>query len=429
MKEKKSEILYSDPINEIISNPPRRIIRWGSTIIFAVLVLLLILSWLVKYPDVVTAPIEITTVNPPVNLVSKVTGRINNLYVSDGEKVKKGQLLAAMETAALVNQIEKLLAAIDTVLHPENISFSDFPFFSALGELQVHYAAFIKRLAELDTYNKNDFYGNKIISVTEEINGLQDYINRLKNKEKLLSENLEIERKKYTRDSLLWKGKVYTDSDFEKSRQAFNLNKLEIQQAGLDQSAKTMDLLERKQLLQDYRIKRDEGKENLISGLNESFMNLKAQLQIWTNTYLLISPVEGTVTFTRFWKENQSVNKDDQVLSIVPEDSGNLIGRINLSMQRSGKVKIGKNVNIKLSGFPYLEFGIVRGEVKSKSLVPSGNEYIIEVYLPQGLTTLYGKSLEFSQNMQGTAEIMTDDLRLLQKILNPFRYLITKNRK
>lgn len=428
MKERKSEILYSDPISEIISNPPRRIIRWGSTIILIVLVLLLVLSWLIKYPDIVTAPIEITTVNPPVNLVSKVTGRINNLYVSDGEYVKNGQLLAAMETAAMVSQIEKLLTTIDTVTHPEKISFQNFPLFTELGELQVHFAAFIKSLSELDTYNKNDLYGNKLISVADEINGLLDYINRLKVKENLLSENLEIERKKYKRDSTLWAGKVYTDSDFEKSRQSFNLNKLELQQAGLDRSAKNIELSEKKQLLLDYRIRRDEGRENLASGLNESFMNLKAQLQIWVNNYLLISPVEGTVTFTRFWKENQSVTRDDKVMSIVPEDSGNLIGRINLSMQRSGKVKIGKEVNIKLSGFPYLEYGIVRGEVKSKSLVPSENEYIIEVYLPNGLTTLYGKNLEFSQNMQGTAEILTDDLRLLQKILNPFRYLITKNR-
>lgn len=234
MKVKKSEIIYSDPINEIISNPPGRIIRWGSTIIFSVLLLLLVLSWLIKYPDIVTAPIEITTVNPPVSLVSKVTGRINNLYVSDGEKVKKGQLLAAMETAALVSQIEKLSAAIYAVQLPAKISYADFPAFTELGELQVHNAAFIKSLSELDSYNKNDFYGNKILSVSEEITGLQDYINRLKIKESLLLENLEIEQKKYRRDSILWINKVFTDSDFEKSKQSFNLNKLELEQARLD---------------------------------------------------------------------------------------------------------------------------------------------------------------------------------------------------
>jgi len=62
-------------------------------------------------------------------------------------------------------------------------------------------------------------------------------------------------------------------------------------------------------------------------------------------------------------------------------------------------------------------------------MVPSGDAYVIEIELPDGLTTLYGKTLEFTQNMQGTAEIITENIRLLQKIVNPFRYLVTKNRK
>jgi hypothetical protein len=42
---------------------------------------------------------------------------------------------------------------------------------------------------------------------------------------------------------------------------------------------------------------------------------------------------------------------------------------------------------------------------------------------------LCGKKLEFSQNMQGTSEVITDDIRLLQKIFNPFRYLISRNKR
>jgi hypothetical protein len=142
----------------------------------------------------------------------------------------------------------------------------------------------------------------------------------------------------------------------------------------------------------------------------------------------LISPIAGTVTFTRFWTENQTVVMDQPVLYVVPKNPGEFVGRIFLNMQRSGKVKVGRVVNIKLSGYPYLEYGMVRGYVKTKSLVPAGDAYVIEITLPEGLKTLYGKDLEFTQNMQGTAEILTDDLRLLQKIINPFRHLISKNK-
>jgi HlyD family secretion protein len=76
-----------------------------------------------------------------------------------------------------------------------------------------------------------------------------------------------------------------------------------------------------------------------------------------------------------------------------------------------------------------MEYGMVRGVVKSKSLVPSGDAYIIEIDLPEGLITLYGKKLEFTQNMQGTAEIITEDIRLLQKIVNPLHHLISNNKR
>jgi HlyD family secretion protein len=204
---------------------------------------------------------------------------------------------------------------------------------------------------------------------------------------------------------------------------------IDLQQARLDHSSKSIELDEKCQLLQDYRITRVDEKEKLVSALRESFLNLKAQINLWRNTYLLISPVEGIVSFTKFWSANQSVVKDEPVVSIVPLEAGNYLGRINLKMDRSGKVKTGLLVNIKLSGYPYLEYGMVRGVVKSKSLVPSGDAYVIDIELPEGLTTLYGKKLDFTHNMQGTAEIITENIRLLQKIVNPFRYMVSKNRK
>jgi len=429
MKDRKPEILYSEPVMEIISDPPRTIIRWGTTIIFAVFVILVLFAWIIRYPDIVPAAVEITTVNPPVTMSTKITGRINNLYVTDGEMVTTGQLLAIMETTASINDINALNTIIDTIDISKDLLPVSLPSFPGLGELQPHYAAFIKNLSDYNTYMKNDFYGSKINSALAEIREIQDYLDKIRFQEKLYSENRRIEEKKYKRDSSLFSNNVYSESDIEKSRQNLISINIELQQVRLDRSEKTLELAEKNQLLQDYRITRQEEKEKLKSILNESFQNLKAQLKIWKNNYLLVSPVEGTVTFTRFWSKNQSVVRDEPVLNIVPQNPGDYVGRINLKMQRSGKVKPGQIVNIKLSGYPYLEYGIIRGIVKTKSLVPTGDAYIIEITLPQGLTSLYGKKLEFYTKHAGTAEIITEDLRLLQKIFNPLRYLVTKNKR
>jgi HlyD family secretion protein len=429
MKDQRPEILYSDPVREIMGKPPKKILRWGTTIMLLVFILFVLFAWLIKYPDIIPAPVEITTTNPPVTLVTKITGHINSFFVKEREKVSSGQLVAVMETTASMHETELLKQTIDTIKNPELLSFRLLPLFSELGELQGFYGTFLKNLSDLNNYEINDFYGSRIASLTDEIKGIQEFITRLSVKEKLYSENQRLEAKMYKRDSSLFVGNVIPESDLERSHQSLLRVNIDLQQARLDHSSKSIDLAEKRQLLQDYRITRVDEKEKLVSALRESFLNLKAQINLWENTYLLISPVEGIVSFTKFWSANQSVVKDEPVVSIVPLDAGSFLGRINLKMDRSGKVKTGLLVNIKLSGYPYLEYGMVRGIVKSKSLVPAGDAYVIEIELPEGLTTLYGKKLDFTQNMQGTAEIITENIRLLQKIVNPFRYMVSKNRK
>jgi HlyD family secretion protein len=429
MRNQKPEILYSDPVREIMGKPPNRILRWGTTIMLLVFVLFVLFAWLIRYPDSIPAPVEITTTNPPVTLVTKVTGRINSLLVKEREKVNAGQLVAVMETTASMNEIELLKQTTDTTEKPELLSSRLLPLFSELGELQGFYGTFLKNLSDLNNYLNNDLYGSKIASANDEIDKIQEFISRLSVKEKLYSENQRIEARKYKRDSSLFGLSVLSESDLERSHQLLLRVNMELQQARLDHSEKSIELAEKRQFLQDYSITRIEEKDKRVSVLRESFLNLKAQINLWENTYLLVSPIEGIVSFTKFWSANQSVVKDEPVVSIVPLNAGDFLGRINLKMERSGKVKTGQVVNIKLSGYPYLESGMVRGIVKTKSLVPTGDSYVIEIELPQGLTTLYGKKLDFTQNMQGTAEIITENVRLLQKIVNPFRYMVSRNKK
>jgi HlyD family secretion protein len=429
MKAKKPDIMYSDPVKEIMGNPPRKIIRWGTTVLFSVFSLFILFSWFIRYPDTIPAAIEITTRNPPVTLVSKITGRIKKLNVHDKDSVSPGDILAVLETAASIDDIERLSRLLDTLNNPGKLDPVLLPVLTELGELQGHYSTFLKNLTDYHNLILNDFYGNKINSIQQEIIGIQDYIRLLRETEKVYSEKLGLEANQFRRDSLIFTANLFSESDLEKSRQKLldvNIALLEVR--GIITN-KSTELDQKRQTRLDYSIQRAQENEKYYSTMNESLQNLKAQLKIWEIDRLMRSTVEGVVTFTKYWSENQTVIKDEPVLFIVPHDAGEFVGRINLKMQRSGKVREEQIVNIKLSGYPYLEYGMVRGIVKSISLVPIVDSYIIEISLPDGLNTLYGTRLDFTQNMQGTAEIITEDLRLLQRIVNPFRYLITKNNR
>jgi len=89
---------------------------------------------------------------------------------------------------------------------------------------------------------------------------------------------------------------------------------------------------------------------------------------------------------------------------------------------------VGQQVNIRLANYPDREFGVLKGEVKNISLVPDKDGNIMmDVALPQNLRTNYKKEIPFQQEMKGSAEIITEDLRLLERILYQFRTVFKPN--
>jgi HlyD family secretion protein len=71
-----------------------------------------------------------------------------------------------------------------------------------------------------------------------------------------------------------------------------------------------------------------------------------------------------------------------------------------------------------------MEYGFIRATVKSISLMPNNENYVVEVDMPQDLKTNYDVTLKFSQEMKGSAEIITEDLRLIQRFFNPVKSLL-----
>jgi HlyD family secretion protein len=173
-------------------------------------------------------------------------------------------------------------------------------------------------------------------------------------------------------------------------------------------------------------------------------------------SYVLIAPVNGTISFNGYWTTNQNVIGGEEVFTVIPgyeeipsqaRDDGQScqterrqtscrperrhIGKAQLPIARSGKVKTGQKVNIRLENFPDNEFGILRGIVRNISLVPSQTGqtayYTVEISLPEGLLTTYKKELPYLQNMQGQADIITEDISLLERFILPVKKILRES--
>ena len=156
-------------------------------------------------------------------------------------------------------------------------------------------------------------------------------------------------------------------------------------------------------------------------------MELKKAIKDWEYQYVLKSNINGKVSYLNYWNTNQTVNQGDLVFTIIPSENSAFVAKLQAPAQNSGKIKIGQTVNIKLENYPDTEFGVLNGIVSSISLIPNNEGlYLIDVELPQKLITSYNKEIDFKQEMRGTAEIITEDLRLIERFFYQFRDVLKR---
>ncbi|MCD4664623.1 MAG: HlyD family secretion protein [Bacteroidales bacterium] len=425
--------IRTEEIDEILGKTPNSIIRWGITVIFAVIVLILIGSWFFKYPDFIKSTVEITTTNPPTEILAHSNGKIVNLLVRDEEKVTKGQYLAIIENSGnyrdiikLKQQLEKIQNYADSArfkLDLRNIFQENF----TLGELQVYLSSFLSAFTDYKNFINLEYYPKKIFALKKQLQNQRLLYESSKLQKQTLAADLVLAEKEFKRYDDLFQNQTIPESEFDKIKSRFLQKKytLEGAQATLDNI--NIQIAQLENLILDQQLQYKQKEEQLIIAADEALNNLVGQIEIWEQRYVLKAPVEGICTFTKYWSINQNVTIGEQVMSVIPNDNSQIIGKLLLPVRGSGKVKTNQKVNIRLLNYPYMEYGMVSGIVGKISLVPADNFYYVEVHLPEGLKTNYGIDLLFTQKMQGEAEIITEDIRLFERVLKPIKSLI-KNR-
>ena len=433
MVEKNSNIeLRSEEVEDILGKVPGWVTRNGISMLFLLIILLLLGSWIFQVPDVKKAEIYVTSLQPAAYIESRSDGKIEKLLVIDNEKVEGDQVLAVIESPADfhdVNLLKRQLPKFSLVAEklPElKLQINDK---ANLGMIQPDYAAFYKYYRDYKEFLQLDYHRKKTELLEDEHEQYIKYSGNLDTRAKILEEEYELARNQYLRDSILFLQGVVSESDFENTKSK-TLSALAEWQAMV--SLKTENDMKiagiREQIL-ELELKREEQRTSLTTSLEEAMNRLKASISTWEKQYLIVAPVDGQVTFNKIWSVNQNVKAGEKVMTVIPHDQGELIGKMKLPVRGAGKVKEGHQVNIRFDNYPYLEYGMVKGVVSNVSKVPQDDYYTVEVSLPAGLRTYYGLEISFSQNLQGQAEILTDKMRLLQRIFNPVRSAVSRQQE
>jgi len=161
--------------------------------------------------------------------------------------------------------------------------------------------------------------------------------------------------------------------------------------------------------------------------MEESLQLLRSSISQWEERYVIKSPLTGKVTLNQFRNENQVIKAGETLATVIPDSLTSIIVRAIIPISGFGKIEIGQIVNIKLSGFPYMQYGVLKGRIHSVSQVPGEGGFSADIELVGGMTSTYKEKIRFIHDMNGTAEIITRNTRLINRFLNPVRSTIKNN--
>ena len=423
---KKLPELRSEEVQEVLGWVPPWILRSGITVLFCIVIVLFIGSWFYKYPDIIEAPLIVTSHNPPVLVNARVNGKITQLLVTDKQRVKISDYLAVIENPANINDIAKLRQQL--TMWQEMIGNGVFLFTSdelnqkyELGDIQSSYLGFIRAAGGYRLFVDLSQYSQQITAVEKQIVQQQQHYQNMLRQHEIVQQQFTLAHRQYMRDSTLYAQRLTSETEYGAVTSVFLQSRYSLESSRIALDNVLIQIENLRQSILDLQLQESERQGQLQAEVKTGLDNLLNAFNTWEMTYVLKTPIDGTVDVSKIWTVNQNIVAGETVFTIVPETSGELIGRAQLPIAGSGKVEIGQYVNIRFLNFPDTEYGIVRGIVSNISIVPSGDFYTLEINFPNGLTTTYGRELPFHKEMYATAEIITENLRLLERLLMPLK--------
>lgn len=414
--------LVNSNVDEVLNKPPTWLVHWGTTVFFLAFVMLIAITWFVEYPDLVGAPLKVVSNNLPKNIISKTDGNLIKLFVKEGQQVQKGEILAYLESTASHDEVLELENTVNHLvdLAQENklnaIQNAKIPQYFSLGELQKPFQVFQQAMMSSNAASPNGVFNKKKATIGNEIGSLRRLQENAKSQLQLQEQDLKIAlEESQSQQRLSEKGFVSkleaknAMSKYLSKKQAYEQANGNLENNTISQTQKQQEIFEIEKNVMDQKI-----------ALIQSINTLKSDIEAWKQRYIAVASISGKVNFLSNLQENQVIKAGQELLYILPQGSG-YYGEMMVGQYNFGKIKKGQEVIVKFQSYPFQEFGTVRGQISYISDVAKDSLYLVKVYFPNALKTSSKKDLPFKNGMTGSGEIVTENLKLMEKFFYDIR--------
>lgn len=425
-KDKKESIIRSEDVQEILSAPPHILLSVGSSVIGGILLVLLIGCFIFKYPDTITSSVTITKAEPPVWIVAKASGRLQELLVKDGQEVKPHAVIAVIENPANTRDVLTLDSLLSAT--PEDGKRIDFCLNNAhLGSIQGAYTSLVRAITDYNNFVENNLYDQRISAEEAQLKPYSDYVESIKKQVGYSQKIHSLNSGNYQREKNLHDKGLTSTSELESIEQSLLSSNMSTEQRRSSLANAKVQVAQILNTISELRLQKEQEKRQLETSLLSAWEGTTTAVREWKQTYLLQSPIDGAVSYNNLWKINQNINAGDKAFSVISNKKESTIGKAKIPIAGSGKVRVGQRVNIKLDSYPYLEYGFLTGRITSVAAMPDEDAYTASFELQDSKMTSYGRAIQQTGDLSGIGEIITDDLSIAERLIEPLRYLFYRN--
>ena len=425
-RDNKDLIIRSEDVQEILSSPPHILLSVGSSVIGGILLFLLIGCFIFKYPDTITSTVTITNTEPPIWIVAKTSGRLQELYVKDGQEVRADDIIAVIENPANTQDVLKLDSILSTTIKEGEVIGGYFDGLR-LGNIQSAYTTLTKAITDYNNFVVNNLYDQRIAAEEAQLRPYSDYVESIKKQVGYSQKIFALNNGNYQREKNLHNKGLTSTFELESTEQSLLSSNMSTEQMRSTLANAKVQVAQIHNTISELRLQKEQEKQQLVTALLTAWESTKTAVKEWKQTYLLQSPITGCVSYNNLWKINQNIVSGDNAFAIISTKNKQPIGKAKIPVAGSGKVKVGQRINIQLDGYPYLEYGFLTGHITSVASMPDKDTYTATFELKNSQSTSYGKVIRQTGDLSGTGEIITDDLSVAERLIGPIRYLFYKN--
>jgi hemolysin D len=349
-------------------------------------------------------------------------GKITRLAVKEGQTVKAGDVIAELDPQDVENQVTRL----ETQLASDQAQVIQLQGLRDRIQLESQSRAAIAQ-ASTEAQRAAIAQASSGSSTTQEMveqlrTNAESYQQRLNRLKPLVQEGalpqerlFELEQSLRDRQQSLLK----TQGDLQQSQSEVTRLQAELAQKQAEGERTQVEVQQRSQQIEvEISQVRSRVAETLVL-----LANAKAKLK----QQVLQAPIDGIVS-SLMVRNPGEVMQPGQTIAELSAQNTPLILKASLPAREAGFVREGMTVQLKFDAFPYQDFGVVSGKVRSispdaKSTNQTEPAYTVEVVLDRDYMMEQQQKIPLKAGQVATAEIIIRQRKIIDVVLDPIRQM------